>query len=217
MITSEILSLVFDSQKLIALMADNWLYGVALVALIVFAETGLVVLPFLPGDSLLFATGTCLGLVGVSPLPGWLLILLAAIAGDFTNYAIGRSAAGQSLLRRGWVKPKHIERTRHYFDRFGPSTITVGRFIPIVRTIAPFLAGLTGMDGRRFAFYNVLGGLIWTSLLVLGGYWLGRIEWVRQHMQWIMLGIVLASLAPVAVQLARQGSLRASRREKRQE
>jgi membrane-associated protein len=198
MISTGLLAWIGSDQGLTGLLAQNWLLGVLLVALVVFCETGLVVLPFLPGDSLLFATGAFLGMSGIHPLAAIAIVVSAAVLGDATNYAIGCSALGQQLVRRNWVRPRHLQKTRAYFDRYGAPTITIGRFVPIVRTIAPFLAGLTGMCIRRFALYNILGGAVWGTGLMLAGYWLGGVPWVRQHMGWLSLGVVLISLLPVA-------------------
>jgi membrane-associated protein len=210
MLATELLSWLPDDQQVIAMMAQNWMVGVLMVAGIVFLETGLVIFPFLPGDSLLFATGAFLGISGVSPAAAILLIGLAAVLGDGTNYLIGRSAIGQQLVRRGWVKPHHIDETRRYFDRFGGATITIGRFIPIVRTAAPFLAGLTGMCPRRFALYNVAGAVVWCASLLLAGFWLGGLSWVREHMSWLSMGIVVVSLLPMLFQW-RRGLIAAGR------
>ncbi|MFT4040914.1 MAG: VTT domain-containing protein [Thermomicrobiales bacterium] len=203
MLSTELLSWLPNTEHIVALMAQNWMAGVLVVAGIVFLETGLVICPFLPGDSLLFATGAFLGISGVSPAAAILMIGLAAVLGDGTNYLIGRSALGQQLIRRGWIKPHHVDKTRHYFDRFGGATITIGRFIPIVRTVAPFLAGLTVMCPRRFAVYNLAGAAVWCAGLMLAGYWLGGLSWVREHMSWLSMGIVAVSLLPVLLQWRR--------------
>lgn len=198
MLPTGLLSWLSSDQGLMAVLAQNWLLGTCLIACIVFVETGLVVMPFLPGDSLLFAAGAFLGLTGTSPLAPIAIIAFAAIAGDATNYGIGRSSLGQTIVRKDWVKPKHLAQTREWFDRYGGMTITIGRFIPIVRTLAPFLAGLSGMPARQFALYNVVGGLLWCSLLMTAGVWLGKIVWVREHLSWLSFVIVALSLLPVA-------------------
>jgi membrane-associated protein len=202
MISSAILSWLGSDQGLMNLLASNWLWGLLIVAGIIFLETGLVILPFLPGDSLLFATGAFLGMNGIQPLWAVLLVTTAAILGDGVNYMIGHSAIGQSLIRRGWVKPHHLARTHEYFDRYGPITVTMGRFVPVVRTIAPFLAGLTGMCPRQFAAYNALGAVVWASALLMAGFWLGGIVWVREHVGMLSMGIVAASVIPVLFHLA---------------
>ena len=188
-----------SDQNLMAVLAQNWLLGTLAIAAIIFVETGLVVMPFLPGDSLLIAAGVFLGVSGMPLLPSMLIFTLAAVAGDAANYVIGRSWLGQQVVSRGWVKPHHIDQTRSWFDRFGGPTITIGRFIPIVRTAAPFLAGLSGMHARPFFMFNILGGVSWCGLLTGAGYWLGKITWVRQHLHWLSVGIALVSILPVAV------------------
>ena len=186
-----------SEQGLMALLADNWVLGTLIVATVIFVETGIVVMPFLPGDSLLFATGAFLGLVGVNPALPLVVITAAAIVGDAVNYAIGRSALWQQIIHRGWVKPQHMIKTQAYFERYGALTITVARFIPIVRTVAPFVAGLSHMSPRKFATYNVVGGIVWCASLILAGYWLGSIPWIRSNLHWFSLGIVAVSVLPV--------------------
>lgn len=202
MISSAILSWLGSDQGLMNVLASNWLLGVLIVAGIIFLETGLVILPFLPGDSLLFATGAFLGINGIQPLWALVLVTVAAILGDGVNYWVGQSSVGQFLIRRGWIKPQHLAKTHDYFERYGPITVTIGRFIPVVRTIAPFLAGLTGMAPRRFAGYNALGAVIWSSMLLMAGFWLGGIVWVREHVGMLSLGIVVLSVVPVMFHLA---------------
>jgi membrane-associated protein len=202
MISSALLSWLGSDQGLMNVLASNWLVGVLIVAGIIFLETGLVILPFLPGDSLLFATGAFLGINGIQPLWAVLLVTAAAILGDGVNYWVGQSSVGQSLIRRGWIKPHHLAKTHDYFDRYGPITVTIGRFVPVVRTVAPFLAGLTGMCPRRFAAYNALGAVIWASVLLMAGFWLGGIVWVRDHVGWLSMGIVAASVVPVVFHVA---------------
>ena len=137
MLSAGLLNWFTSDQGLMAVLAQNWLLGTLVIAAIIFVETGLVVMPFLPGDSLLFAAGAFLGISGLPLLPSMLTFTFAAVAGDAANYAIGRSSLGQQIASRGWVKPHHLEQTRSWFDRFGGPTITIGRFIPIVRTVAP--------------------------------------------------------------------------------
>lgn len=168
-----------SDQGLMAVLGHNWLLGLLIVAVVIFVETGLVVMPFLPGDSLLFAAGAFLAVAGKSPLILIAVVCTAAILGDAVNYALARSALGQQIVRRGWIKPRHLEETKGWFDRYGGATVTICRFVPLVRTIAPFMAGLSGMQVGRFFAFNIAGGLLWCSALTLAGYWLGHIAWVR--------------------------------------
>ena len=202
MISTALLGWLGSDQNLMLLLSQNWIWGIALVATVIFCETGLVVLPFLPGDSLLFATGAFLGMSAMSPLVSILVITLAAVAGDSANFAIGRSQVGQYLLKSAWIKPHHLVKTRAYFDRFGGPTVTIGRFVPVVRTIAPFMAGLSGMCPRRFAFFNVLGALVWCGSLIMAGFWLGQVPWIKGHMAWMSIGIVTLSMMPALAQLS---------------
>jgi membrane-associated protein len=198
-----VLNWLTNEKALMALLAAHEAQGLLLVALVIFCETGLVLLPFLPGDSILFALGTFAALDQRSPLPAIGAVVFAAIAGDGVNFLVGRSRVGRWIVRKGWISDANMKRTKDWFDRYGASTVTIGRFVPIVRTIAPFVAGLTGMDGRRFFLFNVAGGVAWASGMVLAGYRLGRIDWVRQHMTLLSLAIIAVSVVPVGIQWLR--------------
>ena len=198
--TSDSLRWLVDEKALMALLAAHELQGLALVAAVIFCETGLVLLPFLPGDSILFALGAFAALNDRSPVLPIAAVVVAAIAGDGVNFMVGRSHLGRWIVRQGWISDAHMKRTQDWFDRRGASTVTIGRFVPIVRTIAPFVAGLTGMPVRRFLVFNVAGGLAWAAAMILGGYWLGRIAWVRDHLSMLSLAIVAVSVVPVGVQ-----------------
>lgn len=195
-----LLSLLTDPQAVSALLERNWIHGLGVAAAIVFLETGVVVFPFLPGDSLLFALGAFMGLAGHPLLPAWSAIAAAAIVGDTVNYTIGRTAAGPWILHRRWIRQKHLDRTREYFARYGGSAITVARFVPVVRTIAPFMAGISEMPPRRFVAFNILGGCLWSTLLLGLGALAGRLPWVQQHFTWVTLMIIAISLVPLAFQ-----------------
>ncbi|MEW5834521.1 MAG: VTT domain-containing protein [Pseudomonadota bacterium] len=197
---SSLLSLPLD-QTLTQWLAvyGPWAFG--LVALIVFAETGLVVAPFLPGDSLLFVTGAAVGAAGLGVHGVVLLLIAAAVAGDALNFAIGRRAGPWLVARfkgRG-LKRNHLALTRAYFRRFGAWTVVVARFVPVVRTLAPFLAGAGRMSYARFAAFNVLGGAVWVASLVYAGAWLGALPFVKSHIGSITIGIVVLSLVPVTL------------------
>lgn len=176
--------------------------GLALVALVVFAETGLMVGFFLPGDSLLFTVGLFCAL-GILPVPvGWVLIALiaAAIAGDQVGYWTGRFL-GQKLFEKQdsrLFKRKYLDQTRAFYNRWGGSAIILGRFVPIVRTFAPILAGAVHFPARKFVLYNVSGGLLWVISLVLAGYGLGTaFPGLRKYVEVIALGIIFLSVLPI--------------------
>jgi membrane-associated protein len=183
------------------------LYGVwvyALLFLIIFAETGFVVTPFLPGDSLLFTAGA-LAAVGVLDarliLP---LLLAAAILGDAVNYALGhfvgprvfRAEGDQSFWQR-LLNRKHLQQAHEFFERYGGKAVVLGRFVPIVRTFVPFVAGAGSMSYPQFALYNVLGGVLWVGLCCGGGYFFGSRQFVKDNFELVVVGIVLISLLPI--------------------
>ena len=206
MFTTLFYSLLSLDQTL-ALLAGQygpWLY--ALLFVVIFAETGLVVFPFLPGDSLLFISGTVVAAAGLNVHVLVALLTVAAIAGDSVNYAIGR-AIGPRVFQRAdsrWFRQEHLRRTQAFYDRWGGFTIIVGRFVPIIRTFAPFLAGVAQMSYRRFLAYNVVGGILWISSLVYAGYLFGNIPWVKNNLTLIVFGIVVVSLIPAAAAVLRE-------------
>ncbi len=170
--------------------------------LIIFAETGLVVTPILPGDSLLFATGALLAL-GLPGLDVWVMILLlivAAILGDLVNYHVGKWVAprifssGESIR---WLNQKHLQKTQEFYDRHGGKAIILARFVPIVRTYAPFVAGMSAMDPKKFFSFNVIGGVVWISSFILLGYFFGNIPAIKSNFQYVILGIMVVSVLPI--------------------
>jgi membrane-associated protein len=183
-----------------------WLYLVLFA--VIFCETGLVVTPFLPGDSLLFAAGALAALPD-SPLNVTLLCLalcVAAVLGDAVNYSIGRRF-GERLIARGdtwYLKRRHLEKTQLFYERHGGQTIVLARFMPIVRTFAPFVAGLGRMTYRRFAAFNVVGGVVWVVAFVLAGYWFGNLPFVQKNFQYVILAIIVLSILPGVIQYLRE-------------
>jgi membrane-associated protein len=171
---------------------------------IIFCETGLVVTPFLPGDSLLFAAGAFAEAGDLDPL--WLFLLLgaAAIAGDTVNYWIGawigpRAFSGEIRF----LKKEYLDRTHAFYERYGGKTIILARFVPIVRTFAPFVAGIGAMNYARFIVYNIVGGIAWVALFVFGGYWFGNLELVKKNFSFVVLAIIIISVMPMAVEYLR--------------
>jgi len=179
-----------------------WTY--LILVLIVFAETGLVVTPFLPGDSLLFAAGTFAGLGSLDP---WLLFLLlstAAIVGDTVNYWFGRWVGPRAFSGNiRWLRQDYLERTRAFYQRHGGKTIVLARFVPIIRTFAPFVAGVGEMAYGRFLAYNVVGGIVWVGLFVFAGYLFGNIPVVRQNFTAVIMAIIVISVLPIGIEWLR--------------
>jgi membrane-associated protein len=181
----------------------TWTY--AILFCVVFLETGLVATPFLPGDSLLFAAGA-FAAIGSLDLPVLLVLLaVAAIAGDSLNYWIGRRVGPRVFTDRvRWLKREHLLRTQEFYERHGGKTIVLARFVPIVRTFAPFVAGIGTMPYRRFFAYNVIGGLLWVGLLVPAGYFFGNLPVVRENFSIVVLAIIGVSLLPLVIEYVRQ-------------
>ena len=176
-----------------------WTY--VLLFAIILCETGLVVTPFLPGDSLLFAAGAMAALypddLNVALLLG--LLSVAAILGDTINYSLGRwLGPGAFKIDRWFLKHEHLERTQQFYERHGGKTIVLARFVPIVRTFAPFVAGVGKMNYPQFLFYNVVGGIAWVVICTLAGYFFGNVTIVKENFELVVVGIVLVSVLPIA-------------------
>jgi membrane-associated protein len=183
----------------------RWLY--VLLFAVIFAETGLVVTPFLPGDSLLFVAGTVVAGTGTALNVHALVVLLivAAIAGDSINYAVGRWIGPKVFEHESrFIRREYLTRTQDFYDRYGALTIVIGRFVPIVRTFAPFLAGVAGMRYPRFFAYNVAGGILWVASLVYAGYLFGNIPWVKDNLTLIVVAIVIVSLLPAVATFVKE-------------
>ena len=198
MLTTFFYSLLALDQTLASIAGEYgpWLY--ALVFLVIFAETGLVVFPLLPGDSLLFISGTVVATAGLNVHVLVALLIVAAVLGDSLNYSIGRYIGPRVFDKPDsrWFRQDHLRRTQAFYDRYGGVTIIIGRFVPIVRTFAPFLAGVAGMSYRKFLSYNIVGGVLWISSLVYAGYLFGNIPWVKKNLSVIVIAIVVVSLIP---------------------
>lgn len=178
-----------------------WIY--LLLVLIIFAETGLVFASILPGDSLLFVAGAicAMGKMDILLIMG--LLTAAAITGDAVNYAIGRWFGAALISRTRLVSPQRMAYTQGFFDRYGGQTIVIARFLPIARTMAPFVAGFARMDPKRFFSFNVSGGVLWVVSLTLAGYLFGNLPFIRDHLTLVILGIIFLSLLPGIIAIIR--------------
>jgi len=174
-----------------------WTY--VLLFAIIFAETGLVIMPFLPGDSLLFAVGALSASEGspIHPVHVALLLIVAAILGDAVNYSIGKRI-GPRVFTEGsrFFKKEHLERTRAFYEKHGGKTIILARFIPIVRTFAPFVAGIGHMSYRKFAAYNVIGAILWVTIFVWAGWQFGKTPFVQKNFHYVIVAIIVLSILP---------------------
>jgi membrane-associated protein len=196
-------------KHLFTMIVDYGLWIYLILFLIIFVETGLVVMPFLPGDSLLFAAGTfCAGVVGasgdVASLNLWLvlgLLFVAAVLGDSLNYYLGKNIGlkilGWKIGEKQLVNPKYIAQTQQFYEKNGPKTIIIARFVPIVRTFAPFVAGIGSMNYKTFIKYNVIGGFVWVFGLTLLGYFFGNMPVVQENFETVIIGIIVISILPM--------------------
>jgi len=183
-----------------------WIY--LLLFLIIFCETGLVVTPFLPGDSLLFVAGAIAAAGGMNVHLLVLLLVIAAILGDAVNYHIGRWAGPKMFRGEPWwgqrfFKAEYLQKTQAFYDRYGGKTIIIARFIPIVRTYAPFIAGVAHMPYGRFATYNISGALLWVISLTYAGYLFGNIPWIKDNLTLVILAIIFLSILPAIIEVMR--------------
>jgi membrane-associated protein len=201
-----IIDFVLHLDKYLSVILENvglWSYLVFFA--VIFAETGLVVTPFLPGDSLVFTLGA-LAAVPDSPLNiGWVFVVLsiAAILGDSANYAVGKYFGSIILKKQGawFLKKEHIERTHRFYEKYGSKTIVLARFVPIVRTFAPFVAGVGRMSYGHFLTYNVAGGLLWISLFAFGGYFFGNTPVVQKNFGLVIIAIIIISILPAVIEI----------------
>lgn len=179
-----------------------------LLFLIIFMETGLVVTPFLPGDSLLFAAGTFASPALGAPLNIWflyLLLLTAAVLGDTVNYWIGHFLGERAFSKEHrFLKREYLERTHAFYEKHGGKTIILARFVPIIRTFAPFVAGVGEMSYFHFISYNIIGGFLWVTLFTWGGYFFGNLPVVKNNFSLVVIAIVLISVLPMAVEVLKE-------------
>jgi membrane-associated protein len=181
----------------------SWTYAV--LFLIIFAETGFVVTPFLPGDSLIFAAGAFAGLKLLNPWIIFGLLSIAAIVGDTVNYAIGKAIGPRAFSGNvRFLKKEYLDRTHAFYEKHGGKTIILARFIPIIRTFAPFVAGVGAMTYRNFIFYNIAGGLLWVGIFTGLGYFFGNIPAVQENFTYVILAIVFLSVLPPVFELLRE-------------
>ncbi|CAI8734112.1 DedA family protein [Pseudomonas soli] len=200
------LDLILHLDAYLDLLVNNygpWIY--AILFAVIFCETGLVVMPFLPGDSLLFIAGAVAASGGMDPVLLAGLLMAAAILGDSTNYVIGRTA-GERLFRNPNSKifrKDYLQRTHEFYERHGGKTVTLARFLPILRTFAPFVAGIAHMHYPRFLAFSVAGSLLWVGGLVTLGYFFGNVPFIKQHLSLMVVAIILLSLIPMILGLLR--------------
>jgi membrane-associated protein len=177
-----------------------WTY--AILFFVIFMETGFVVTPFLPGDSLLFAAGTFAALGSLNPLYLFLLLTVAAILGDTVNYSIGKYIGPKAFSGEiKFLKKEHLDKTQEFYEKHGGKAIILARFIPIIRTFAPFVAGIGTMKYRKFIAYNVIGGIAWVAIFTFLGYFFGNIEFVKKNFELVIFAIIFISFIPPVLEV----------------
>ncbi len=188
-----------------------WVYGI--LFLIIFAETGLVITPFLPGDSLLFAAGSIAATGALDPHLLSILLIIAAILGDTVNYWIGHYVGPKVFNRQKSLlfNPQHLHRTHQFYEKYGGKTIIIARFVPIIRTFAPFVAGIGQMSYGRFIAYNVVGGICWVIIFIYGGYFFGNLPTVKRHFSLVIVAIIIISVMPIVIELVKQQRAKTSK------
>ncbi|NFH69740.1 DedA family protein [Clostridium botulinum] len=196
---NQIVDVFIHMNKYIGMIINN--YGMQtylILFIVIFCETGLVVTPFLPGDSLIFAAATFAAMGALNIYILVILLIFAAVLGDTVNYEIGR-LFGNKLIKSNIVKKDHIEKTNKFYEKHGVKTIMFARFIPIVRTIAPFVAGIGKMNYKDFILFNVIGGNLWVMILSICGYFFGNIRFVRNNLSLILIGMIIISILPAVI------------------
>ena len=184
---------------LLKLVADYGVWVYAILFAIIFSETGFVITPFLPGDSLLFVAGAVAASGQLNAHVLFVVLAVAAILGNTVNYGIGRWLGKHFFTDRGsrWLNPKHLEKARDFYDRHGGKAVVISRFLPIVRPYVPFVAGMAAMKPREFTTYNVAGAVLWVGLLTYAGFFFGNVPWIKGNLTAIIVAIVVVSLAPL--------------------
>ena len=200
---SSLIEIILHLDKYLSPLVQSygaWIY--AILFLVIFFETGLVFIPFLPGDSLLFVAGTFAAQGSINLIFLMIILSIAAILGDTMNYWIGYHF-GNFITSRRFVKQEYIQRTERFYEKHGKKTIILARFIPIIRTVAPFIAGIGKMQYPIFLAYNIIGGLIWVVLLIGAGYLFGNIPFVQENFTLFIIGIIIMSFIPVCIEYLR--------------
>src|SRR3989338_363712 len=202
---SSLIDSILHLDRYLSLIIQNFgLWTYLFLFAIIFAETGLVVTPFLPGDSLLFAVGSFASIGALYIFWAFLILGMAAILGDSLNYLVGKFLGNKAIEHETrFIKKEYIEKTQHFYEKYGAKTIMLARFVPIVRTFAPFVAGIGSMNYFKFLAYNVFGGILWVGILLFGGYFFGNIPIVRNNFSVAILLIIILSIMPMIIEFWR--------------
>lgn len=197
------IDIILHLEKHLSAMIEHfgpWSYIILFT--IIFLETGIIIAPYLPGDSLIFAVGAFAAIGTFHPIWMFIILTLAAILGDSLNYAIGHYI-GPKVFKKNykWLNKRHLDKTHEFFEKYGGKTIVLARFIPIIRTFAPFVAGIGSMEYKRFLTYNILGGILWVGLFFYAGFFFGNIPIIKNNFSIVIIIIILTSLIPIVIEV----------------
>lgn len=195
--------IILHLDKYLTIFVEQYgLFTYGLLFFIIFAETGLVIMPFLPGDSLLFTAGAISALGSLNIFVVFILLVVAAILGDSVNYWVGHFL-GKKIVdnpKIPFINQEHIDRTQKFYEKHGGKTIILARFVPIIRTFAPFVAGVGKMEYQKFFLYNIAGGLLWITIFTFAGYFFGNIPIVQENFHYVVFAIIILSIAPILIE-----------------
>lgn len=206
-IIGNIISIVLHLDKYLNVIIQNYgIWTYLLLFLIIFCETGLVITPFLPGDSILFATAAFASIGSLKIFTLFVIFYLAAVIGDTANYYIGQKIGSEILDKENakYINKEYLRKAHNFYEKHGSMTIVIGRFIPIIRTFVPFVAGIGEMRYSKFIAYNMLGGFLWVSLFLGGGYFFGNLPFIKQHFSYVVIAIIIISIIPVVIALIKE-------------
>lgn len=198
-IIKNFIDFILHLDKYLSILIQNYgTFTYLILFLIIFAETGFVFTPFLPGDSLLFAAGTFAAIGSLNIFILFIVLLAASVLGDTVNYSAGKFLGSKAFEEYPKIfKRKYLDKTQNFYEKYGAKTIVLARFVPIVRTFAPFIAGVGRMNYFKFLLYNIIGGIMWVALFVFGGYFFGNIQWVKDNFSLVILIIIFLSFMPL--------------------